>query len=790
MIKIPGYLFLALGMSTAFANQQADEYYQLPLEQLMQVETQAKARVGSLGGKRNALDAEVPIDVITAAELESSGHSSLTRALAALVPGFNAPAPSIADGTDHAAPFTLRGLNPDQVLVLVNGKRLHQSSLLHNNGTVGRGSSSVDLNIIPLAAISRVEILRDSASAQYGSDAIAGTINIILKGYGQPSQARMHYGQTGQGDGQNKLASLFHSIPLRGDGFINLTGAWRDRGRTNRAGRDMADGGRINTRFGDADSRDGSFLLNAELLRGDTTFYSHALYNRRHSRAGAYFRHADDDGNITELYPSGFLPKIAPKISDYSLTGGAKGIFNDGTDWDLSYTHGHNDFHFYVKNSLNASLGPTSPTAFDAGSTHYTQQALNLALSKKIGLHTLSYGYEVRQEHYRIRAGDRASYEQGTHGGINSPGGAQGFPGFSPDNEVSERRQTHSVYGDLNYRLSQRWTLDTAARLAHHNDFGSAFGGKLALRFRPIDNLLLRTSLNTGFRAPSLTQSHFSYTGSYRNTANSAPTLWGNFAVDHPVSRALGAKKLKVEKSTHLSMGLVFQPTPNLTASLDGFVTDIHDRIMPTTYISADSAPAAKPVLDQYNIDGAVYFANALKTRTHGVDLRLDYNLDLKQDATLKLLSGYQYSKTRIKNVRQPAGMLGQDGNNIMLDTFNRVLVKQGQPADRINLHSKYSTRAYDLVFNLNRYGKYASTLDSNKVVFAAKWTLDAELAYHFGQALTLALGGLNLLDTMPDKWEDSGYPMSAADKVVPYSQYSPFGFNGRYYYMRAAYKF
>ncbi len=276
-----GYALICLSISTAFAAQDADEYYQLPLEQLLQVTTQAKAQVGSLGGKRNALDAEVPIDVISAAELESSGHTSLISALAALVPGFNAPAPSIADGTDHAPPFTLRGLNPDQVLVLVNGKRLHQSSLLHNNGTVGRGSSSVDLNIIPLDAVSRVEILRESASAQYGSDAIAGTINIILKGYGQSSQARMHYGKTSKGDGEHKQASIFHSVPLSGDGFINLTGAWRDRGRSNRAVADTEDGGRINTRFGDADTQDGSFLLNAELLQGDTTLYSHALYNRR-----------------------------------------------------------------------------------------------------------------------------------------------------------------------------------------------------------------------------------------------------------------------------------------------------------------------------------------------------------------------------------------------------------------------------------------------------------------------------------------------------------------------------
>jgi iron complex outermembrane receptor protein len=200
--------------------------------------------------------------------------------------------------------------------------------------------------------------------------------------------------------------------------------------------------------------------------------------------------------------------------------------------------------------------------------------------------------------------------------------------------------------------------------------------------------------------------------------------------------------------------------------------------------------PAAKPILEQYNIDNAVYFTNAIKTRTHGIDLRLDYHYDLTRSSTLKLFSGYQYSKTRIQSINSPYEALGNNAENVMLDNFSRVLVEQGQPTDRFNLRSKYSVHAYDLTLNLNRFGKYASTLDEHKVVFSAKWTLDAELAYNFDQTLTLALGGLNLFDTMPDKWEDSGHPMSAADKVVPYSQYSPLGFNGRYLYMRAAYKF
>ncbi len=205
------------------AVEQTNDYYRRPLDQLLQVETQAKAAVGSRGGARDALDAEVPIDIITAAQLQATGQTDLQRALAMLVPGFNAPRPSITDGTDHAPPFTLRGLSPDQVLVLVNGKRLHQGALLHNNGTVGRGSSGVDLATIPLRAVERVEVLRDGAAAQYGSDAIAGIINVILKGYGQRSQATFTYGRTGEGDGITRQGTLFHTLPLAGDGFINLT---------------------------------------------------------------------------------------------------------------------------------------------------------------------------------------------------------------------------------------------------------------------------------------------------------------------------------------------------------------------------------------------------------------------------------------------------------------------------------------------------------------------------------------------------------------------------------------
>lgn len=772
--------------------QESNDYYGQPLEELLQVETQAKAGVGSRGGDRDALDAEVPIDVITSSQLQSTGQVELIRALAVLIPGFNAPRPSIADGTDHAPPFTLRGLNPDQVLVLINGKRLHQSSLLHNNGTVGRGSSGVDLNTIPLRAIERVEVLRDGAAAQYGSDAIAGIINIILKGYGHGSQASVTYGSTRAGDGITKQGDFFYSQPLAGDGFANFTAEWRDRGSTNRAGPDAEDGGRVNTHFGDANTQDALFALNAEVPRGDTTLYFHGLYDNRNSRAGAFYRRANDDRNNTAIYPDGFLPLLEPKILDFSATPGLKGMLDNGTRWDLSYTHGQNDYHFYVNNSLNTSLGNASPTSFDSGATRYTQQIVNVDLSKKIDRHTVAGGYEFRQEHYRIIAGESASYMLGPEN--NYAYGAQGFPGFSPENAVSAKRQAHAVYGDLKLALSERLMLDSAARSEYYSDFGSTLNGKLALRYRAHDDLLLRASGSTGFRAPSLSQSHFSYTGSYRNSSDEAAQFWGNYAVNHPVARALGATDLKPEKSRHLTLGMVYQPSSQLTASADYFITDIADRIMPTGYIAGwnltSLSSQAVAVLAQNNVDGAVYFTNAISTRTQGYDLRLDYKYNFGQGAKLKLVASYHHSKTRITDVNQAPGILGVQMTDLILDPFTRVLIEGGQPADSFKLWSKYTVGDYGFVMNVNRFGSFSSVKGYDKLTFAAKWTLDTELSYRMTKEVTLAFGVVNLFNAKPNEWGHTDDSLVGSGKVIRYSQYAPFGYNGAYYYLRAGVAF
>ncbi len=365
---------------------------------------------------------------------------------------------------------------------------------------------------------------------------------------------------------------------------------------------------------------------------------------------------------------------------------------------------------------------------------------------------------------------------------------------FVPRKVVIASRQAHSLYGDLKYSATERLMLDAAARAEHYSDFGSALNGKLALRYRATDDLLFRSSVSTGFRAPSLSQSHFSYTGTYRNSNDAAAQFWGNFAVDHPVARALGSTDLKPEKSRHLTLGMVFQPSSQLTASADVFVTDIHDRILPTGYISAYSlsslSPQAAAVLAQNNIDGAVYFTNAIGTRTRGVDLRLDYSREMDKGARLKLVAAYQRSRTRITELNQAPEVLGVNMTDLILDPFTRVLIEGSQPADAIKLWSRYSHGSYDLVLNLNRFGKFHSVSAYDRVTFSAKWTLDAELCLRLAKDVTLALGGVNLFDVRPDQWGQTDDSLVGAGKVIQYSQYAPFGYNGASYYLRLGVNF
>ncbi len=762
--------------------REAIDYYQQPLDQLLHIETPAKAEVGSRSGARDALEAEVPVDVITAAQLESSGYTELSKALTKLIPGFNSPRSSNTDGTDHAPPFTLRGLNPDQVLVLVNGKRLHQGALLNMNGSVGRGTSGVDLNTIALRSVERIEVLRDGAAAQYGSDAIAGIINIILKGYGSDSLATASLGRRTEGDGIVRQADVFYALPLKNDGFVNLTAEARAHDATNRAGADPRFGNVVNHHSGEADTQDAQLAFNAELPGDVITFYGHGLLDRRHSSAGALYRLPADARSNPALYPNGFMPMIEPKISDYSLTAGVRGVTLGDLRWDLSLTHGYNDFHFYVANSHNDSLGNSSPTSFDSGATRYTQDVLNLDLVKKFGALNFAAGAEVRHENYQIIRGETASYALGTFSGS---AGAQGFPGFRPENEVNVSRSNRALYVDARYEFSRALCVEAAARYENYTDFGANLDKKAALAYRPHDDVLLRGSSSTGFRAPSLSQANYTATVSSLYTATQSFIQAGTFAVNHPVSVALGATALKPEKSTHHTLGAVYQPTPDFSVSADVFQTDITDRIMVTGNISESVSSEVKAILQKYGVQYARYFTNAIATQTQGLDLRLNYKHSFDNHSKLKISAAYQRNRTRITEVYPMASVLGAQTQTAVINTTTRSLTETVQPNNSFKLWSQYELSNYRSTLNLSRFGS-STYLDHH---FRAKWTTDLDLAYQLSKNLTVAIGAENVFNVLPDKLGITSNLFSSGNGILQYAQFDPFGYSGAFYYLRLTLK-
>lgn len=783
-MKLTAITMTTLFLSTALMAQEkslqgANDYYQKSLDELMHIETPAKAEVGSRAGARDALDADVPIDVITAAQLESSGFTELSKALMKLTPGFNSPRPTGHDGTDHVPPFTLRGLNPDQVLVLVNGKRLHQSSLLNVNISVGRGTSGVDINTIPVRSIERIEVLRDGAAAQYGSDAIAGIINIILKGYGHGNRASVSYGQTSMGDGAVSQADVFYSLPLQNDGFINLTAEARDRGRTNRAGPDSRFDNRINHLIGETEAQDGQFAVNAEIPANALTFYAHGVFDRRNSSAGALYRLPTDVRNNPVLYPDGFLPMIEPKIDDYSFSTGVRGVSVNDVRWDLSLTHGNNDYHFYVSNTHNDSLGNNSPTSFDSGETTYTQDILNLDLVKKFGALNLAYGAELRHENYQISRGEEASYKLG---GFSNISGAQGFPGFMPENEVNAGRSNRALYLDARYEVSPRLSVEGAARYENYSDFGATLDKKAALAYRPHEDVMLRASASTGFRAPSLLQAYYTSTVSTLSSTDATFRQAGTFAVNHPVSIALGSQSLRPEKSQHQTVGVVYQPTSDFSVSADFFSADINDRIMLTGSIVDTVSPQVKAILKQYGVQSARYFTNAIATRTQGMDLRLNYKHSFEDHTKLKMVASYHRDRTTINSVLPLPSILGNQTTTAVLNDTTQSFIETAQPSDGYKVWAQFESGALRSTLNLNRVGSYYYLNGSR---FGAKVTTDLDLAYQFTKNLEIAVGGNNIFNVLPDKFIDSSNLFVSGSGIIQYPPISPYGYSGAYFYLR-----
>jgi iron complex outermembrane recepter protein len=780
---------------------------------------------GTRGVARTSTDSPVPVDVISAAAIQNSGLIETSQILQRLAPSVNFPRTSIADGTDHTRPVTLRGLAPDQVLVLLNGKRRHSTALVHVNGTVGRGSTSVDMNAIPASAIERVEVLRDGAAAQYGSDAIAGVVNIILKS-GERREATTTFGRVQSSeDGRDHRDGQFINLNgtlgalFRQGAYVTVNGEYRDRERTNRAYPDARpqyfagderndDPAVISSWQGDGDATDLAGLLNAGLPFGNgMELYAFGGATRREGQAAGFFRRANDNRTVRAIHPDGFLPEIGSRIWDFSGAGGVRG---DVAGWraDLSSVYGGNSFRFSVHNSNNVTMGTSSPTEFYAGTMRFNQWTNNLDLAREfdIGLGSpvnLGVGAEFRLDRYQIEAGEPDSYRDGGVQILDGPAagaqgalGAQVFPGFRPTDERTETRSNVAGYIDLESNVTSQLLLNVAGRAERYSDFGSTADGKIAARFEPVRGIAVRGAFGTGFRAPSLAQSWFSATSTNFIVVGGVNTPFDvrTFPVATPEARVLGATSLEPEQSRNFSAGVSLEPLSELTITADWYAIDIDDRIV----LSGNFTQAGvRQLLEDNGITGVAggrFFTNAIDTESRGFDIVASYGLLLGNAGLLRFTGGYNQTKTKVTRLADPPAPLAAL-NLSLLDRVEIGRLEEGQPKNNINLTLNYTVRGLGINLHNQRFGEVtAHNLDAAlDQTFDPEWITDLDVSYQLVRRLRISAGANNLFDVYPQEWKDFALGVNGALTTSGIYRYpggvSPFGFNGRTVYIKLAYR-
>ncbi len=784
---------------------------------------------GTRVAERTRLETLAPVDVISAESLDTQATTELAEALSNAAPSLNFPRPSITDGTDHIRPATLRGLAPDQTLVLVNSKRRHQSALVNVNGSIGRGSSAVDLNAIPLAAIQSIEVLRDGASAQYGSDAIAGVINLRLREAREGANVSLTYGEydtdveTERGsrketDGATMTASGWVGLPLGGEGFLTLSGEFRDRDPTSRGDFDnRVPGSPVTSRYGDARVEDMTAYVNAGVpLQNDWQVYGWAGYQQREGDSAAFPRIFNDARNVPAIYPNGFLPLITTDIDDLALGWGVRGQFGEW-DADVSLVYGSNEIQYGVEDSLNTSYGAASQTEFDAGGMKYDQIVLNAGMVRGFdwglaGPVNVAFGIEARQEGYSIEAGEPTSYDRGPVAG--APAGAQGFPGFQPSNELDEDREAYGAYVDVEAQVTEKFLASVAVRGEDYSDFGSEVTGKLAARYDFTPSFALRGAASTGFRAPGLQQSFFTSTAT--NFINGLPFEVGTFPATSPTAVVLGAQPLEAEKSKNFSLGTVLR-FGDFEATIDAYRIDIRDRIVLSENLNT---PQVAALIAPFGASVARFFINGVDTKTEGIDLVTRYTLRTENAGRWEFIGAGNWNDTEVEDLPslnvidnicagQPAGCVPP----VLFGRINILTFEEGTPDSKLSLAVDWSipVGAARLGVNLKgtQYGDVvepgaptnaeiaAGIEDARDIYIDGDMLLDLAFSAKFlDEKLGFTLGADNLTDEYPSTVPNNrvlpnppgGTVNLNATNALGFSRYSPYGFNGRFIYARATY--
>ena len=769
---------------------------------------------GSRNKKRTVVNSAVPVDVIEVKQLsQSTGQVEVNQLLQFSAPSFNSNKQSGSDGADAVDPATLRGLGPDQTLLLINGKRYHQSSLVNLFGTRGRGNTGSDMNTIPVAAIKKIEVLRDGASAQYGSDAIAGVINVILNDRNKGTEVNAFYGlNVFKSPGDNDVVSdkkldgntldlslnTGTSIGKRG-GFMNLTLDFVNKDYAIRnANPDKFDAPR--QRFGDAAAKNMYAFLNTEIpLSENVKFYNHSGFSHRNTKAYAWTRSADADGNIPSVYPNGFNPIQDTKITDFTFNNGLKFKW---ANWDLDFYNalGNNDFHYDITHTINATLGANSPTTFDAGGHSLLQNTTGLSATKSFdvlkGLN-IALGTEYRYEKFNINKGEEASYAAydingnvvtastpsnllvtNPDSGNVRPGGSQGFPGYSID--LGKSRSNYAAFVDAELDITQNWMISGAARYENYSDFGSTLNGKFATRYAFTPEFAFRGSVSTGFRAPSLVQKYYSL--QFTNFQGGELVTIQLGSNDSNLAKTAGIEQLNEEKSVNGSAGFTYN-TGKFTATVDGYMVNVKDRIVLSGYFTNAEIPTLPS-----NVEQAQFFANAVDTKTKGVDIILTYAENIGSGKLTTTLAG-NFNNMEISKVNAPASLSGLE--SIFLSEREKAFILASAPKSKINLNLNYKINKLTSNLQLVRFDKvrligYGGDTDFQD--YDARITTDLSFGYEFSDKFSWVLGGKNIFNRYPtlqyDHVSDGNTESGGIFDPVQ------MGFAGRQVYTMFTYKF
>lgn len=786
---------------------------------------------GTRVANRSALSTAAPVDVISAETLSNSGVNEVSQALSVALPSFNFPRPGLADGTDTIRPATLRGLGPDQTLVLVNSKRRHSASLVNLNGTIGRGSAAVDLNTIPNTAVRSVQVLRDGASAQYGSDAIAGVINVLLRENNSGGGVNVTYGErittvdtlvapvpTGANwsvanlasrdvnDGETINVSGWIGLPIGERGFVTISGDYLDQEETIRTAPDWrqqyplisgnfdpreATFNRLNAWYGEPRIEQYTVFANAGYdLSSGVELYGWASYQNRDSTSAGFFRRSLDDRNIPSIYPDGFLPLINPEVEDYSAAGGARWQWG-AWDMDTSLVYGYNSMDFTIRNTLNASIGATSKTVFDAGGFDYDQLVLNFSGTRSFdaGLASplnLSMGLEARQENYSITAGEPDSYRNGgglAQSGAPAAAGAQVFPGFQPSNEVDEDRESIGAYVDVEANLTEQLLASLAVRAEHYSDFGDTMTGKASLRYDFTDNFALRGSVQNGFRAPSLQQQFFTATST--NFINGVPFDITTFPATDPVAAALGAQPLEPEESVNYAVGAVLR-FGDLNVTVDAYWIDVTNRIVLSENLTSTAVRNFLIAQGFVGIGGGRFFINGVDTETNGVDVVANYALNTDTFGDFDFTFGANFNETDVTRVPATQQLAALSPAPVLFDRINVLTFEEGTPKDKYTFGVDWELGRFGATARATRYGEVLSpgTTAPNDLILDPKVLIDLEGRVNITDAIRIAVGADNVTDEYPTQTP----PSLNTTSNTPFSNYSPFGRSGRYVYGRISY--